>query len=173
MHDTAMEFGKQFFTHYTKNLQNGIIIDIGSQDVNGSLREIAPLENNTYIGIDFASGKGVDIILEDPYAFPIKDNTADIVVSSSCLEHSEFFWLTFSEMARITKPGGFLYINVPSNLIYHAYPVDCWRFYKDAGAALAKWATRCGHPLTLLESLIGPSGQDDSNDYVAVYQKNS
>ena len=66
-------------------------------------------------------------------------------VSTSCFEHDPIFWLTFKEIARVTKVGGYVYINAPSNEVYHGYPGDNWRFYKDAPAALAYWASRKGH----------------------------
>ena len=42
MHDTAMQFGQLFFQTYVKNSNKIKILDIGSQDVNGSLRTVAP-----------------------------------------------------------------------------------------------------------------------------------
>ena len=172
MHRTALEYGKEFFDLYIKDkLSNGIIVDIGSQDVNGSLKSVAPLQNNKYIGVDYAWGKGVDVVLTDPYVLPFSDNFCEVIVSSSCLEHSEFFWLTFNEMARILKPNGFIYINVPTNCWYHAYPVDCWRFYKDSGKALEKWAVRSGHKIKLVESFVGISDESNNNDYVAIFTK--
>ena len=171
MHKTAMEYGKQFFDTYVKDKLSGItVVDIGAQDVNGSLKLIAPTDVK-YIGVDFSPGKGVDVILNDAYTLPFKDNFCEVIVSSSCLEHSEFFWLTFNEMCRILKPNGYIYINVPSNCWYHPYPVDCWRFYKDSGRALEKWAIRSGYKIKLIESFIGQSDESNNNDYVAIFTK--
>jgi SAM-dependent methyltransferase len=117
---------------------SGTIVEIGSQDVNGSIREVAPATYN-YIGLDFAAAKGVDIVLPDAYHFPFENDTVDIIVTSSCFEHAEFFWVTFLEGIRILKPGGLFYINAPSKGQYHAYPQDCWRFYPDAAKALNNW----------------------------------
>lgn len=172
MHPSALYYGKQFFDVYVKDRMNNItIVDIGSQDVNGSLRDVAPLDNNRYIGVDFAQGKNVDVVLSDPYKYPFPDNFCEVVVSSSCLEHSEFFWMTFLEMSRILKPKGIMYINVPSNCFYHAYPVDCWRFLNDSGLALAKWACFNGIKIQVLESFIGYDDESNNNDYVAIFVK--
>jgi glycosyltransferase involved in cell wall biosynthesis/SAM-dependent methyltransferase len=170
MHDTAMKIGKAFFDTYLKDAKGLTIVDIGSQDVNGSLRSVAPL-NNKYIGVDFVEGKGVDIIITDPYALPFEDNSADVVVCSSCFEHSEFFWVLFNEIQRILKPDGLFYLNVPSNGMFHRYPVDCWRFYPDSGIALQNWGRRSGYSTTLLESFIGNQEKDGWNDFVAVFIK--
>jgi len=170
MHDTALIYGKKFFDTYLKNVENLTIVDIGSEDVNGSLRSIAP-SNNTYVGVDFAKAKGVDIVITDPYSLPFNNETVDVVVSSSCFEHSEFFWLVFNEMLRILKPSGLIYMNVPSNGAYHRYPVDCWRFYPDSGVALQNWGNKSGYNCAMLESFIGVKKKDVWNDFVAVYVK--
>lgn len=171
MHDTAMMYGEHFFSTYLNDASGLKIADVGAQDVNGSLRSVAPI-NNEYIGVDFVEGKGVDIVLTDPYALPFEDSSIDVVVSSSCYEHSEFFWLTFNEALRVLKPTGLLYINAPSNGLYHRYPVDCWRFYPDSGVALQNWGNRSGYECALLESFIGLRQNDVWNDFVGVFVKN-
>jgi SAM-dependent methyltransferase len=148
-------------------------VELGSQNVNGTLRDAFTGEYIRYTGIDFESGDGVDIVLEDPYKLPIEDNQADIVLCSSVLEHSELFWVSFLEMVRILKPGGVLYLNVPSNGNFHRHPVDCWRFYPDSGRALQKWAQLNNHNILLLESFTGDQHHDIWNDFVGVFLKES
>jgi len=110
-------------------------------------------------------------VLEDPYELPFEDDSLDVVVSSSCFEHSEFFWLSFLEVLRILKPDGLFYLNVPSDGVFHRYPVDCWRFYPDSAVALAKWGRRSGFGSVLLESYTSDQRTDVSNDFVAVFLK--
>ncbi|MFL5257242.1 MAG: methyltransferase domain-containing protein, partial [Rhodopila sp.] len=86
---------------------------------------------------------------------PLASGVADAVVTSSAFEHDVCFWDTFLELVRILRPGGLLYVNVPSNGAFHRYPLDCWRFYPDAGVALARWACRRGLQIALVESFIG------------------
>jgi hypothetical protein len=71
MHDIAMEYGGKFFDTHLRDSSCLTIVDIGSQDVNGSLRSVAP--HNNYIGIDFVKGKGVNLIIEDPYLLPSQE----------------------------------------------------------------------------------------------------
>lgn len=168
MHDTAMEFGAAFFNTYAKSETGLTVVEIGSQDVNGSLRAVCP-PGNRYIGVDFAAARGVDVVLDDPYVLPFEDGSIDIVMSSSCFEHSEFFWLLFNETLRILKPNGLLYLNVPSNGAFHRYPVDCWRFYPDSGMALERWGRKSGYPVTMLESFTGRRKADIWNDFITVY----
>jgi ubiquinone/menaquinone biosynthesis C-methylase UbiE len=168
MHKTALDNAQKFFDRYGKELTHGRVVDVGSQDINGSLRQVCP-GKYTYTGIDFVPGKNVEIVLEDPYKWPLPDNHADIVVSSSCFEHSQFFWMTFLEMVRITKKHGYIYWCAPSKGKVHKHPYDCWRFYPDAGEALAEWANAADKPVTLLDSYTD-SGQE-WGDYVAIYRK--
>jgi SAM-dependent methyltransferase len=177
MHSTAMTNGKYFFDTYCAHLPAGKILDIGAQDVNGSLKTVAP-PHHEYVGVDFVAGKGVDVILTDPYHLPFEDNSADIIVSSSCFEHSEFFWMSFLDIMRVLKPTGVFYLSAPSNGPFHRYPVDCWRFYPDSGNALAKWGQANGYGKNmLLESYV--SHQDPNpidqfsrwNDFTAVFVK--
>ena len=170
MHYTAMNYGKHFFEKYGP-FRN--VIEVGSMVVaGGSLREVAT-EGCNYVGIDCDVGPGVDIVATDPYAFPTVSNVADAVVSSSTFEHADFFWLTFLEMCRICKPGGYIYINVPSNGYVHRHPVDCWRFYPDAAQALTKWAARNGYSLECIESFIGEPDPDIAHweDFVGIWRK--
>lgn len=173
MHPSAMNNGKIFFTRYLLYLptdSSAKVVDIGAQDVNGSLREVCPTSAE-YIGVDFIEGKGVDVVLKDPYALPFEDDSIDVVVSSSCFEHSEMFWLLFIEVIRVLKPYGIFYLNVPSNGSFHRYPVDCWRFYPDSGNALVTWAKRNQYDIALLESFTAFQIKDVWNDYVAVFLK--
>jgi SAM-dependent methyltransferase len=170
MHDTALEFGKLFLETYACGPEKKTIVEIGARDVNGSLRQFAATHHD-YIGLDFDSGRGVDVVIEDPYCFPLETESADIVLTSSCFEHSEFFWLTFLDCQRILKPGGVMYLNAPSNGLFHRHPVDCWRFYPDSGLALARWANRNGFKTLLLESFTGRRRRDVWNDFIAVFIK--
>jgi SAM-dependent methyltransferase len=178
MHPTAMSNCRSFFESYEAEIRakgGSLVVEIGSQDVygNGNLRSICPSDFR-YVGVDFVPGKGVDLVLDDPYALPFESNTVDVVLSSSCFEHSELFWLLFMEILRVLKLDGLFYLNVPSNGMFHRFPVDCWRFYPDSGRALVTWAKRNGVAASLLESYIsaqsgGPDGQ--WNDFVAVFLK--
>lgn len=170
MHPSAMKNCQYFFDVYARELKSGLVLDIGSQDVNGSLSEVCP-KKLSYVGIDFVDGKGVDVILKDPYSLPFPDNHADIIVSSSCFEHSEMFWVVFLEIMRVLKPTGIFYLNVPSNGSFHRYPVDCWRFYPDSGKALETWAKHNKINACLLESYTSAQDNDVWNDYVAVFLK--
>lgn len=168
MHPSAIQNAESFFQAYAPHVPEGRVVEIGSQDVNGSIRTVCPPRFD-YVGVDFCEAKGVDIVITDPYQLPFDDESVDIFVSSSCFEHSEFFWLVFMEVMRCLKPRGLFYLNAPSTGQFHRYPVDCWRFYPDSGMALVNWGRRNGLKPALLESYTHVGGQ--WQDFVAVFLK--
>ena len=179
MHRSARHFGRLFFETYVTGAQ-ARILDVGSlvvlspdpelNAISGSLRDFAPV-GACYVGADLVGGNGVDVVLPGPGVLPFRDGAFDAVVSTSCLEHDVAFWTTFEEMARVTAVGGLIYINAPSNGVYHRYPLDCWRFYPDAPLGLAAWACRQGREVSLLESFVGAQEADVWNDCVMVFTR--
>ena len=169
MHDTALFYGKKFFQTYA--VKSSKILDIGSKDENGSLRKFVE-QKHEYIGIDMIPGDNVDIVQDDPYVLPFKDETFDIITSTSVFEHSSMFWVLSNEIFRVLKPNGLFYLNAPSNGPYHTYPLDCYRFYPDAGQGIVEWSIRSGYKnLVILESFIGNKKLDNWNDFVCVFLK--
>mgnify|MGYP001487091195 CR=1 FL=1 len=166
MHPSAYRIGRDFFNIYWRKGFRSIL-EIGSCDINGSLRDFRP-EGALYIGVDLEPGKGVDLVKPLNGPIPIADASIDVVVCTSVLEHDPFFWVTTLELARITRPGGLIYLNAPSNGWFHLHPDDCWRFYPDAGVALVRWAGYNGLCLALIESFVAEQSGDVWNDFVAV-----
>ncbi len=181
MHGTAYENARFFFTRFAEEIdpKEATVVEFGSKDINGSIREVIP-EDVKFVGIDCCPGKSVDIVTRDPYQVDLPTEFADIVVSSSTLEHVEFFWLLFMEMIRVVRKGGLIYIQAPSIGPYHPCPVDCWRFYPGSGLALERWSERMGDPVKLIYSHISEyefklgdkiiSG-DQWKDWIVVFKK--
>lgn len=169
MHKSAYQLGKLFLDSYGTPGRRRIL-DIGSMNINGSLRDHARA-GDEYVGVDMAAGPGVEIVLDDPYVMPFTDRHFDAVVATSVFEHARFFWVLFVELARVCKDNGFIYLNVPSNGMFHQYPHDFWRFYPDAGLALTSWAAHCGRVVSLVESGIAAKQNRIWNDFIAVFEK--
>ena len=174
MHNTAYKNGERFFNNYcSDSIENKVVLDIGSYDVNGTLK---PIFSNAkkYIGLDQFEGPNVDMI-SSSHEIPLEDSSIDIIISSSCFEHDDFFWLTFLEMSRLLKPSGFIYIQAPSNGPYHAFPTDNWRFYADSWKCLEKWAVKNNYNIKLVESYIDKENAHTDpafwEDSVGIYKK--
>lgn len=169
MHDTAMLIGRKFFEIYRRP-EWKMVIECGAMDINGSLRSACP-EDIVYLGLDIDFGKSVDIKVSIGEPLPIRDDFADCIMSSSQMEHDDFFWMTFLEYVRVVKPGGYIYINAPSNGFYHRHPNDNWRFYPDCAHVLVRWAKKNGQQVELLESFVADRNEDVWNDFTAVFVK--
>ncbi len=121
--------------------ENLVVVDLGSQDINGSYRPLFDEAAWRYIGLDMAAGKNVDLILQDPYNWrEIEPLSVDVLISGQTFEHTEFFWLTMQQIARVLKINAICCILAPSSGPEHQFPVDCWRVYPDGLRAVARYA---------------------------------
>lgn len=173
MHDTALISGSLFAQCYVKRGMK--VLDIGGQDINGSLRKPFEDVGAEYICVDIEAGKNVDIVVKPGESLPFETGSIDIIISTSCFEHDPCFWMSFIEMCRILKIDGFIYVNAPSNGYYHNYPIDNWRFYSDAGQALAFWASKtingeC-YPVEVVETFHILPINDIWIDFVCIWKR--
>ena len=164
MHHSAYVNAEKFYHKYCENnIENKKILDVGSYDVNGTMKPI--FEKGQYVGLDMEAGPNVDIVGVS-HDIPFEKDEFDIVISSSCFEHDDMFWISFQEMCRVLKPGGYMYIQAPSNGPYHGWPGDNWRFYIDSWKALEKWGKKLGYDIELVEHYIDTTtlpGQTEGN----------
>lgn len=174
MHDTALKLGKLFAETYGKN--DFIVVDLGGMNINGSLRSFFENLNMKYISVDLDKDQSVDITVKPYEKLPFETGSVDIVVSTSCFEHDPCFWITFKELCRIVKLGGYIYINAPSNGPYHKHPGDSWRFYSDAGQALSFWASKQINgeeifPVKVLETFHVLPINDIWIDFICIFER--
>ena len=174
MHDTARQAGALFAELYGS--KDKVVLDIGGLNVNGSIRGYFEELGMKYICIDIEEHESVDIVVKPGNKLPFDNESVDLIVSTSCFEHDPCFWLTFKEMTRILKFGGFIYVNAPSDGLYHCHPGDNWRFYSDAGQALAYWssyklANEPVYPVKVVETFHILPKNDIWTDFVCVWER--
>jgi SAM-dependent methyltransferase len=163
-----MRIGTKFMRNYVGNSPKSIL-EIGAYNVNGSLRDAKP-QHSEWVGLDIEEGPGVDVVVPPGEALPFESHKFDAVVASSVFEHDPQFWKTMREMARVTKPDGLIYISAPSNGHVHRFPMDCFRFYPDAGVALLRIIQEIHPRAQLLESFLSEQDHEGVwNDFVAVF----
>lgn len=174
MHKSAYYNATSFYERYCKdNIQTKKVLDVGSWDSNGCLKPI--FKEAQYTGLDAQAGPNVDVV-SNSNSMPFDNDQFDIIISTSCFEHDEMFWLTFLEMSRVLKAGGYIYICAPSSGPYHPHgcPSDSWRFYPDSWRSLAKWANKNNFHIKLVESYIDKSlypPDDNWEDSVGIFTK--
>lgn len=138
MHESALEDARRFVAKYLDCTTDLTIADVGSFDVNGTLRPLfADIPSWTYTGFDLEPGPNVDVTLSSPYSWPeIATGSFGVVVSTQVMEHVRHPWRWLPEVARICKPGGLVYVCTPNTIEFHEYPIDCWRAWPDGLRAL-------------------------------------
>jgi SAM-dependent methyltransferase len=167
MHHSAYVNAEKFYHKYCENnIENKKILDVGSYDVNGTMKPI--FEKGQYVGIDMEEGPNVDIVGVS-HDIPFDQDEFDIVISSSCFEHDDMFWISFQEMCRVLKPGGYMYVQAPSNGPYHGWPGDNWRFYIDSWKALEKWGNKLGYEIELVEHYIDETTPHHPNEGIRIW----
>lgn len=107
------------------------------------------LKSTTYIA---SSIENLSFTTDNPYVFPIENDSYDIVLSGNVIEHVQDIWKWMEELKRVTKPGGRIISINPVSWEYHEAPIDCWRIYPSGYEALA---SKCNLnlELCLFESL--------------------
>ena len=141
MHKSSMLRMGCFFDNYVSKVGNAKILDVGSYSVNGSYRDLLAGMNVQYVGLDIEKGPNVDIVMDKIYSWDsVEDESYDFVISGQAFEHIEYPWLTIQEIYKKLKPNGIVCIIAPNSLWEHKYPYDCYRYWGDGLAALAKWA---------------------------------
>ena len=129
---------------WVKHLKlKGSVLDVGSLDVNGCVRDL--FTGQEYTGVDKQPGPNVDLVM-DAHDLYFSDNSFDNVISLEMLEHDLHFWKSLAEMYRVLKPGGVMAITARGNGFHYHNPPDYYRFTEEAMQALfegmALWPVR-------------------------------
>lgn len=142
MHTDSLNLMDELLSSFASQGKGRTVYDIGSQNFNGTYRELLEKRNWKYVGLDICEGPNVDaVILENgPWFHELISAPADLVVSGQCLEHTKRPWQWIINAKELLAENGTLIIIAPSMWPEHRYPVDCWRILPDGMRALADWA---------------------------------
>jgi SAM-dependent methyltransferase len=87
------------------------ILEVGSYDVNGSIRRL--FADSKYTGVDLCEGPGVDLVCSgDELTFA--DESFDLALSMECFEHNPHWRETFINMHRMTRNNGVIIVTCAS-----------------------------------------------------------
>jgi hypothetical protein len=131
-----VSYVRSLFPHlFTKSS----VIEIGSLDINGSVREL--FDECEYTGVDLAEGPNVDLVALG-HETNLAENSFDVAISSECFEHNPFWREAFSEMCRLAgelvivtaathgRPEHGTYATTPED---SPFTVDRWDYYRNLG----------------------------------------
>lgn len=127
---------------------SGLVLDVGcGHKPYKSLLLSPPSRASRYVGLDLASNLyGTPDLVWDGAKIPLGDAAVDSVLLTEVLEHCPRPGEVLKEIARVMRPGGFLFLTVPFIWPIHTVPHDEYRFtpfalrrlLDDAGFASAK-----------------------------------
>ena len=115
----------------SENINGKSVIELGSQDINGSTRRLIDSFNpSTCVGVDIEEGPNVDVVCNAEDVFTcFKKESFDLVLSTEMLEHVMDWKKVISNIKNLCKPGGTILITTRSyGFVYHPTPTDFWRF---------------------------------------------
>lgn len=110
MHREVKQFVQEVKSRYPDYFIRKKVLEVGSQDINGSVRKY--FRRCDYLGIDLGPGRGVDMIAHATEL--VEPNVYDVVISTEALEHDKKWQESIRQMWENLKPCGMLIITCAS-----------------------------------------------------------
>ncbi len=107
-HPQQAEFFLSVRQHYPASFRQARVLEVGSLDINGSVREL--FDGCDYTGVDLQLGPGVDLACPG-HLLALPSGHFDTVISAECFEHNPFWRETLANMLRMCRPGGLVAIS--------------------------------------------------------------
>lgn len=107
-HPEQAEFFGSVREHYPRFFDRARVLEVGSLDINGSVRGL--FSGCDYTGVDLQLGPGVDLACPG-HLLALPSGHFDTVISAECFEHNPFWRETLANMLRMTRPGGLVLVS--------------------------------------------------------------
>lgn len=144
MHASVMRWATRVISEHRLD-QAGCVIEIGSHNVNGSLRSLFP--DVEYTGYDLQEGNGVDVVVRNASEIQLPPHSVDGIVCTEVLEHDPQFWLTLQVIGTLLRKDGWLILTARGArangkaMFEHDFPHDYWRFMPQSVELLMEMAS--------------------------------
>jgi hypothetical protein len=110
------------------------ILEIGARNVTGSNFRNR-FSKATYVGFDFYAGENVDIVGDahklSSYFAP--NEQFDLIFSSAVFEHLHMPWIVATEIQKLLKVGGHVFVETHFSYVAHERP---WNFFQFSDMGL-------------------------------------
>lgn len=116
----------------------GQVLDIGCG--HRPYEEWLPKSVTCYIGLDYEAIDASPHLVGDALRLPFLDASFDTIISMQTLEHLPNPFQSFSEIARVLRPGGKLILTAPQSWPEHEQPYDYFRFTSFGLSYLCQYA---------------------------------
>jgi hypothetical protein len=131
----CLEFSKRALGHLGSPSR---MLEVGSLDVNGTVRSVLGHAVSSYYGVDIRPGPGVDEVLDVAgLRERFGEQAFDLVATTEMLEHCFDWQGALFQILSVLRPGGLLLLTTRSpGFPLHDHPADYWRFEKEELARL-------------------------------------
>lgn len=111
------------------------VLEIGSREVTGASTARSRFSEAEYVGFDYYPGANVDVVGDaHKLSSYFKDGDQfDIIYSSACFEHFAMPWIVATEIAKMLKVGGYVFVETHFSFSSHERP---WHFFQFSDMAL-------------------------------------
>ena len=99
------------------------ILEIGSREVTGKSTARDRFAKADYVGFDYYPGANVDVVGDaHELSKHFGRNEFDIVYSSACFEHFAMPWVVATEIAKVLKVNGIVFVETHFSFSSHERP---------------------------------------------------
>lgn len=125
----------QPFIHELGNKKGFRVLEIGSREVTGPSGARAAYDKAEYVGFDFYDGENVDVVgdAHKISSYFKEDEKFDLIFTSACFEHFAMPWIVATEIAKILKVGGYVFVETHFSYSSHERP---WNFFQFSDMGL-------------------------------------
>ena len=111
------------------------ILEIGSREVTGASSARKEFSKVEYVGFDYYPGNNVDVVgdVHKLSSYFEGKERFDIIFSSACFEHFAMPWIVATEIAKLLKVGGLVFVETTFSFSAHERP---WNFFQFSDMAL-------------------------------------
>lgn len=111
------------------------ILEVGSREVTGASSARQKFSNAEYVGFDYYPGNNVDVVgdAHKLSSYFKEGEQFDIIYSSACFEHFAMPWLVATEIAKLLKVGGIVFVETHFSFSAHERP---WNFFQFSDMGL-------------------------------------
>jgi SAM-dependent methyltransferase len=128
-----MKIGKNIYS--IGNKPGITVLEIGSREVTGESCSREELSKADYVGFDYYPGNNVDVVgdVHKLSSYFGEEEKFDIIFSSSCFEHFAMPWIVATEISKLLKVDGVVFIETHFSYSSHERP---WHFFQFSDMAL-------------------------------------
>ena len=128
-HSNYMKYLTEFANH-----EGMRVLEIGSREVTGSSDARRLFGKAEYVGFDYYAGNNVDVVGDaHKLSSYFPGQRFDLVYSSACFEHFAMPWQVATEIAKVLKVGGVIFVETHFPFSSHERP---WHFFQFSDMAL-------------------------------------